>query len=304
MSAAPSPAGTWAHLIPAGPAVPPARVSSARAYPAAAGAKTSALGRITESPFGKSLIAAEEAGRRLVRTSWRRDTDCVIVFTMRKYLIVGVPGSGKSTQAATLARDFDLTRISVGNMFRWHVKHHTKIGAQVRQAMAAGELVGDELVKELVTDRLEQHDWNYGFVIDGFPRNRQQAEFFAESWDVDAVIYLDLPDSQVRHRVLSRRLCTRCGVDYALMESRPRHQDSCDNCGGELMRREDDTPEALAGRVRDYHHITDPALELLRRKTHVHVIDANRDPAAVQRDIRARLGLSPDGSGPVGDHAQ
>jgi adenylate kinase len=231
-----------------------------------------------------------------ILTCWRCDTDCAIVLTVRKYVILGVPGSGKSTQAAMLARDFDLVRISVGGMFRWHVRHHTKIGAQVRRMMAAGELVGDDLVEKLMRDRLDQHDWNYGFIIDGFPRNRRQAEFFGESYDIDAVIYLDVPDSQVRRRVLSRRLCARCGIDYTVMESRPQREDTCDICEGELVRREDDTPEALATRLRDYHEGADPVLELVGRKADVLVIDARRDPQTVQREIRERLGLiSPEG---------
>jgi adenylate kinase len=213
------------------------------------------------------------------------------VLTVRKYVILGVPGSGKSTQSAMLAREFDLVQISVGDMFRWHVKNHTKVGAQVRRVMAAGELVGDDLVETLVRDRLDQHDWNYGFIIDGFPRNRRQAEFFLESYDIDAVIYLDLPDADVRRRVLSRRLCADCGMDYNLMENRPNDEGVCDVCHGELVTREDDTPEALAARLRDYHGRTDPVLELFRRKEHVVVINASRDPETVQREIRKRLGL-------------
>jgi adenylate kinase len=213
------------------------------------------------------------------------------VLTVRKYVILGVPGSGKSTQSAMLAREFDLVQISVGDMFRWHVKNHTKVGAQVRRVMAAGELVGDDLVETLVRDRLDQHDWNYGFIIDGFPRSRRQAEFFLESYDIDAVIYLDLPDADVRRRVLSRRFCAGCGMDYNLMENRPNDEGVCDVCHGELVTREDDTPEALAARLHDYHGKTDPVLELFRRKEYVVVINASRDPETVQREIRKRLGL-------------
>jgi adenylate kinase len=211
---------------------------------------------------------------------------------VRKYVIMGVPGSGKSTQSAMLARDFDLVPISVGEIFRWHVKNHTKVGAQVRRVMAVGELVGDDLVETLVRERLDQHDWNYGFVIDGFPRNRRQTEFFLESYDIDAVIHLDLPESEVRRRVLSRRLCPRCGMDYNLLENRPNSEGVCDVCDGELVTREDDSPEALAARLREYHEKTDPVLELFRRKEYVLVIDASQDPETVQREIRERLGLA------------
>ena len=91
---------------------------------------------------------------------------------MRKYVIMGVQGSGKGTQAKMLAEDLDLVHISVGDIFRWNVQDRTKMGAQVRRIMASGELVGDDLAESVVRDRLTQHDWNYGFIIDGFPRNR------------------------------------------------------------------------------------------------------------------------------------
>lgn len=211
---------------------------------------------------------------------------------MRKYVIMGVQGSGKGTQASLLAADFDLVHISVGDMFRWHVQHHTKIGAQVRRIMAAGELVGDDLVESVVRDRLGLHDWNYGFVVDGFPRNRRQAEFFLESYDIDAVIHLDLPDAEVRRRVLARRLCARCGMDYNLIAHRPKEEGRCDVCGGPLVTREDDTEAALVARLRDYHAKTDPVLDLFRRKEFVVTIDARPGRAEVARDIRGALGLS------------
>ncbi len=210
---------------------------------------------------------------------------------MRKYVIMGVQGSGKGTQGMLLARDLDLVHISVGDIFRWHVQSHTKLGAQVRRVMAAGELVSDDMVETVVRDRLDQHDWNYGFVVDGFPRNRRQAEFFLESYDIDGVIHLDLPDSEVRRRVLARRLCSQCGMDYNLIAHRPAQEDRCDVCGGELLTREDDTEEALAARLRDYHGKTNPVLDLFRRKEFVFTVDARPDRVAVQQAIRKQLAL-------------
>jgi len=212
---------------------------------------------------------------------------------MRKYVIMGVPGSGKSSQAALLAADLDLTHISVGDIFRWNVQSHTKMGAQVRRTMAAGELVGDDLAEAVTADRLTQHDWNYGFIIDGFPRNARQAEFFLESYDIDGVIHLELPDSEVRRRVLARRLCSGCGLDYNLIQGRPDVEGKCDVCGGDLITREDDTEEALAVRLRDYHDKTDPVLALFRRKEYVLIIDATPDKDTVQQAIRDKLGLPP-----------
>jgi adenylate kinase len=211
---------------------------------------------------------------------------------MRKYVIMGVQGSGKGTQAALLAADYELTHISVGDIFRWHVQQHTKIGAQVRRVMAEGQLVGDDLVESVVRERLAWHDWNYGFVVDGFPRNRRQAEFFLESYDIDAVIHLDLPDSEVRRRVLARRLCSRCGLDYNLIAHRPKEEGRCDVCGGELISREDDTEQALAARLADYHAKTNPVLELFRRKEYVVTVDAGPPKTEVQKAIREHLGLA------------
>ncbi len=212
---------------------------------------------------------------------------------MRKYVIIGVPGSGKSTQASILAADLDLVHISVGDIFRWNVQNHTKMGAQVRRTMAGGELVGDDLAEKVTAERLAEHDWNYGFVIDGFPRNARQAEFFLESYDIDGVINLDMPDSEVRRRVLARRLCANCGMDYNLIQGRPATEGVCDVCGGNLVTREDDTEEALVVRLRDYHEKTDPVLDLFRRKEYVAVIDATASKEEIQQAIRDRFGLPP-----------
>jgi len=210
---------------------------------------------------------------------------------MRKYVIMGVQGSGKGTQAKLLADDLDLVHIGVGDIFRWNVQHHTKLGAQVRRTMAEGLLVSDELVESVVRDRLAVHDWNYGFIVDGFPRNARQAEFFLEGYDIDGVINLELPDEEVHRRVLARRLCSRCGLDYNLLALRPEVDETCDVCHGQLVSRPDDTPEALASRLADYHAKTRPIVELFDRKEFVAHIDATHAIDQVQREIRERFGL-------------
>jgi len=181
----------------------------------------------------------------------------------------------------------------VGDIFRWNVQNHTKIGALVQRTMAAGELVGDDLVESVVRARLTEHDWNFGFIIDGFPRNRPQAEFFLESYDIDAVIVLDLPDSEVRHRVLNRRVCPDCGINYNLIDSSPKVVGQCDSCGTQLATREDDTEEALAVRLRTYHEKTNPVLDLFRRKEYVITVDARPGLGVIQAEIRQKVGLPP-----------
>ena len=210
---------------------------------------------------------------------------------MRKYIIMGVQGSGKGTQAKLLAERLELEHISVGDIFRWNIQHHTKLGAQVRRGVAAGELVSDDLVASAVQRRLDEHDWNFGFIIDGFPRNRPQARFFLESYDLDAVILLEVPDQLVKQRILSRRLCSQCGVDYNLIFHRPAMAGVCDVCGGRLVVRADDTPEAVQGRLRDFHDKTRPVLELFRAKEFVMAVDATGPVAQVQASICEQLGV-------------
>ncbi|MBI4551458.1 MAG: nucleoside monophosphate kinase [Candidatus Latescibacteria bacterium] len=210
---------------------------------------------------------------------------------MRKYIIMGAQGSGKGTQAGMLKKDFDLVHISVGDIFRWNIQNHTKLGARVKRIVAAGELVPDELVDEIVRSRLDQHDWNYGFILDGFPRNRPQAEFFLETYDIDAVIHIVVPDAIVMERILSRRLCSGCGLDYNLIYHRPAVADVCDVCKGKLIPRPDDTPEAVRGRLNDYHAKTEPILDLFRQKALIVDIDGTRSSLEIQEEIRRRLGL-------------
>jgi adenylate kinase len=210
---------------------------------------------------------------------------------MRKFVIMGIQGSGKGTQAKLLADDLDLEHISVGDIFRWNVQHHTKLGAQVRRTVSGGRLVGDDVVEAVVRQRLHDHDWNYGFIVDGFPRSARQAEFFLEGYDIDGVINLDLPDAEVHRRVLARRLCSQCGLDYNLIAHRPQVPDVCDVCGGRLASRDDDNPEALAVRLAEYHEQTKPLIEIFQRKEFVATVDATAPVRQVQRAIREHFDL-------------
>ncbi len=208
---------------------------------------------------------------------------------MHKYVIMGVQGCGKGTQAQMLKESLDLVHISVGDIFRWHIQNHTKLGAQVKRIVASGDLVGDDIVDGIVSQRLEEHDWNFGFILDGFPRSVTQAQFFLESYDIDAVIHIQVPDAVVRQRVLSRRLCAECGLDYNLISHRPEKESVCDVCGGQLITRADDTEEVLADRLRDYHSKTEPVLDLFRGKELVLDIDGTPAPQDIQAEIRSRL---------------
>jgi adenylate kinase len=217
---------------------------------------------------------------------------------VHKYIIMGPQGSGKGTQAKLLCKGYDLVHISVGDIFRWHIGHKTKLGSKVQRYLNEGRLVPDELVADVVKDRLDMHDWRYGFVLDGFFRNAPQAEFFLENYDIDAVIMLELPEEKAIERMQSRRLCQGCGLDYNLLQLRPKVPEVCDNCGGRLVPRADDTPEAIRKRLADYRQKTAPILELLREKELIVRVNATPAPDIVQAEMRRKLGLVPD---PIGE---
>ncbi len=189
---------------------------------------------------------------------------------MHKYVICGPQGSGKGTQSELLCRDYDLVHISIGEMFRWNVKHHTKLAARIKRITDAGLLVPDEIVERVVRERLDQHDWNYGFVLDGFPRTRAQAEYLFENWNLDKVIYLELSDEVVFQRVMYR---AKMGQ------------------GSGFTKRADDNQVALMIRLREYHEKTKPLLELYSKLGMLITVDANRSISEIYADVRRQLGL-------------
>jgi len=211
---------------------------------------------------------------------------------MRKYVIMGVQGCGKGTQAKLLADEFNLVHISVGDLFRDHIRNRTKTAAKVKRIMDAGQLVPDEIVIDMVQKRLDDHDWNIGFILDGFPRNTPQAQCLLESYDIDAVILIDVPDQVVLDRIMARRLCGVCGSDTNLLFNPPQVEGKCDKCGGELKARADDNEEAIRGRLNDYHSQTEPVLEMLGKKERIVKVDGTKTPAEVQQAIRTELGLT------------
>ncbi|MEX2286118.1 MAG: nucleoside monophosphate kinase [Planctomycetaceae bacterium] len=210
---------------------------------------------------------------------------------MHKYVIMGVQGSGKGTQAKMLAHDFDIVHISVGDIFRWHIQTRTKLGAKIKRLVDSGQLVPDEIVEEVVRRRLEEHDWTVGFILDGFPRNEAQAQFMLDQYSIDTVIHINIADQLVIKRMLARRLCSGCGRDYNLEYGPPTEDEICDDCGGKLVTRADDNEAAIGERIADYHKMTEPVVELFRGHTKVVDVEGAQPPEKVQAEIRRKLGL-------------
>ncbi len=189
---------------------------------------------------------------------------------MHKYIMIGPQGAGKGTQSKLLAEKFGFVHISSGEIFRWNVSNHTKLGSRVTRITKVGRLVSDEIVENVLQDRLEMHDWRYGFVLDGFPRTPAQAMYLFENWNLDRAIYLDLDDATVRRRVSARAQMGK---------------------GGGFTKRADDNPEALRQRLQDYHEKTRPLLTLFEERDMLLRVDAGKPIEEVFDAVVEGLGL-------------
>lgn len=211
---------------------------------------------------------------------------------MNKYVILGAPGAGKSTQAVLLAKGLGFVRISVGDIFRWNIRNHTKLGSRIHRYVESGLLVPDEIVDEVIRGRLEQHDWTFGFVLDGYPATSTQAQFFLESFDVDGVVFLHVPEEILRKRLAHFRSCENCDFDYNLIHDRPRSETTCEFCGSQLVNRTREGLSAIEQRLREFNAKSQPALEVFRRQQLVVTVDGTQEPEETHRCIRAELGLA------------
>ncbi|MFB6153484.1 MAG: adenylate kinase [Halodesulfurarchaeum sp.] len=197
-------------------------------------------------------------------------------------LLLGPPGAGKGTQSQRLAETFDIEHITTGDALRENKDMETEYGAP-REYMEAGELVPDPVVNEIVEVALEKAS---GFVLDGYPRNESQAEYLADITDLDVVIYLDVSKEELLTRLTGRRVCSECGTNYHIIYDPPEEEGVCDECGGELYQREDDTESVARDRIQVYEENTRPVVELFRDRGTLVEIDGERPPDAVWEDVR------------------
>ena len=211
---------------------------------------------------------------------------------MGKYVIMGIQGSGKGTQAHLLAADYNLVHLSMGEVFRSHIHNATYLGNTVHDLVAGGHLIPDSIVNQVLRTRLGEGDCRTGFVLDGYPRNLTQAAFLLDLLQLDAVINVVVPDDVVTARMLARRICDECGRDWNLQGTPPLVRGRCDGCGGAIVAREDDTPAAIASRLADFHSQTSPVLDYFRAHDLVVDVDGTAPPAMVQDEIRRKLGLT------------
>lgn len=210
-------------------------------------------------------------------------------------LIMGGPGAGKGTMSAKIVGKYNVCHISTGDIFRSEIGNQTELGMMAKSYMDKGLLVPDEVTNQMVKSYLENlEDKKNGFLLDGYPRTIDQAKAFdalSEGSDlaIDTVIAMELDFSVLSGRITGRRLCRNCGEIYHMVTKPPKQEGVCDNCGGELYQRKDDTEESLKVRLDEYSRQTEPVLDFYEKKGLVKHINADQPIEKVWQDVQAAL---------------
>ncbi|MCR5236588.1 MAG: adenylate kinase [Lachnospiraceae bacterium] len=208
-----------------------------------------------------------------------------------KIVMLGAPGAGKGTQAEKLASKYGLPHVSTGDIFRKNIKEGTELGKEAKGYMDAGALVPDELTVRLLLDRVSNDDCDLGYILDGFPRTIPQAEALDRELakleeKIDFAINVEVPDDNIIERMSGRRACLKCGATYHLQYIPPKKEGICDECGSELVIRDDDKPETVKNRLATYHEQTQPLVDYYKKQGVYHEVDGTKDVDSVFDSIR------------------
>ena len=212
-----------------------------------------------------------------------------------KIIMLGAPGAGKGTQADKICAKYNIPHISTGDIFRANIKNNTELGQKAKSYMDKGELVPDELVVDLVVDRIKADDCTNGYVLDGFPRTIPQAEALdaalaAINDKVDYAINIEVPDENIINRMSGRRACVACGATYHIVHIPTKVEGVCDKCGADLILRDDDKPETVKNRLNVYHEQTQPLIDYYTAKNVLHEVDGTKAMEDVFSSIVSILG--------------
>ncbi|MCD6545179.1 MAG: adenylate kinase [Thermotogae bacterium] len=205
-------------------------------------------------------------------------------------LFMGPPGAGKGTQAKRISMKYNIPHISTGDMLREAVAKGTELGMKVKKIMEKGELVSDELINQIVEERLSQEDCKNGFILDGYPRTLAQAQELESilqklSKKLDLALFVDVPEEKLVLRITSRRVCPKCGKVYNLISLKPKNDELCDDCGVRLIQRDDDKEGTVRQRYKVYMESTQPLIDYYKNKGILEVVNGDNDIDEVTNNI-------------------
>ena len=206
-------------------------------------------------------------------------------------ILLGAPGAGKGTQAELLTEKLSIPAISTGNMLREAMANGSALGQMVKKIMEEGSLVPDDVILDIVAERVAKDDCANGFILDGVPRTLAQAEALeARGVRIDHVISIEIDDSIIEGRMTGRRVCGKCGASYHVVANPPKTEGICDQCGAELMIRKDDAPETVRHRLEVYHASTEILKDFYGKLGKLRLVEGNQSIEGANRDILAAIG--------------
>ena len=209
-----------------------------------------------------------------------------------KLILLGAPGAGKGTQAEILCKKLGIPTISTGNILRAAIKDGTPTGLKAKSYIDAGALVPDEVIIGIVNERLSQDDCKNGYILDGVPRTIAQAEALEKAGIAfDAVVSIEISEEEILRRMTGRRVCEACGSTYNVVAIPPRREGICDNCGGKLIQRKDDTPETVRERLKVYHTETEPLVDFYAQRGLLRPVRSADTKEGTTQAILAALGI-------------
>lgn len=201
-------------------------------------------------------------------------------------IMLGVPGAGKGAQAELIKEKFSIPAISTGEIIRDALKSGSDMGNKAQSFIKSGKLLPDDLVINIIKDRLDEDDCKNGFILDGFPRTIPQAEALEQMGVIiDKVINIELPDQIVINRLSGRRICENCGATYNLLHKKPETTNTCDKCAGTLIQRKDDNEETIKERLKVYHNETEPLKEYYLKQNKMFTVDGDQEINKIAQDI-------------------
>ncbi len=206
-------------------------------------------------------------------------------------ILLGAPGAGKGTQAELLVKKLSIPAISTGNMLREAIANGTPLGKQVKKIMDEGSLVPDDVILDIVAERVSRDDCANGFILDGVPRTLAQAEALeARNIHIDHVVSIEIDDSEIEGRMTGRRVCSKCGASYHVVANPPKAEGFCDLCQSELIIRKDDTVETVRHRLNVYHAQTEVLKDFYSARGKLRLVEGNQPIEDANRDILAAIG--------------